>query len=67
MPKPKLKEPFHTLEHQLVYTMMAGHKQWRPDLPFPQSYSDMEACARAVLRMFKVERAPLPIELPEDE
>lgn len=32
MLKPQLKEPFNTLEHEMVYTMMAGHKNWRPDL-----------------------------------
>ncbi len=63
MPKPTLKEPFFTLEKQMIATMIAGLKEWRPDLNYPESHSDMQGCIRGVLQMFKVERLPLPREL----
>lgn len=64
MPKPLLAEPFNTLESQLAATMMAGLKEYRPDLDYPETASDMQACIRAVLRHFNVERLPLARELP---
>jgi hypothetical protein len=63
MPKSSLAEPDATLEVHLIETMLAGLKNWRPDLNYPQSYSDMEACARGLMRMFEIKRAPLPIPL----
>jgi hypothetical protein len=35
MAKPQLTEPYATLEHQLIETMRAGLKEWRPDLDYP--------------------------------
>ena len=67
MPKAPLKEPFRTIESELVRTMMAGHQTWRPDLRYPESHSDMQACARAILQRFNVEMLPLDRELPIDE
>jgi len=64
MSKPSLKEPFATLEHQIVETLLAGHKEWRPDLPYPQSHSDMHGAVRGLLRMFEVTRLPLARDLP---
>lgn len=64
MPKPPLREPFHTLEGQVIETMLAGLAKYRPDLRYPASHSDMMACARGLLRMFEVRRRPLAIELP---
>lgn len=59
MPKPPLKEEFARIEGQLIETMIAGLHEWRSDLSYPESHSDMSACARGILKMFKVERRPL--------
>ena len=67
MPKPRLKEPQATLEDMLIESMIAGLHQWRPDLYGPESASDYQACARGILQMFEVKRAPLPIPLKYDE
>lgn len=63
MPKPSLHASQKELEGMLIETMLAGHKQYRPDLPYPQSHSDMAACARAVIKMFDISRLPLPRSL----
>jgi hypothetical protein len=67
MAKPRLKEPQATLENQLIETMQAGLHEWRPDLYGPESYSDYQACARGILRMFHIVRASLPNALEIDE
>jgi hypothetical protein len=64
MPKPTLAEPFHTLEHQIIETLLAGHHEWRPDLSYPESHSDMSGAVRGLLRMFDVKRLPIARELP---
>lgn len=63
MPKPALAEPQAMLEQMLIDSMIAGLKEWRPDLYGPESYSDYQGCARGILQMFEVKRAPLPIKL----
>ncbi len=63
MPKPRLREPMRTLETQMIETMIAGLHRGRPDLKYPESHSDMMACARALLRMFEVKRRPLAVDL----
>jgi hypothetical protein len=60
MPKPFLHPDDERLEVDAVETMLAGLKEWRPDLNYPESHSDMQACFRAVLRMFELKRRPLP-------
>jgi hypothetical protein len=67
MAKQSLKEPDATLESQIIETLIAGHREWRPDLPYPESHSDMQGAVRGLLRMFEVKRRPLPIELKYDE
>lgn len=67
MPKPFLKEPLAQQEHDMIKTMIAGLHEWRPDLTHPKSYSDYQACVRGLLRMYKIERRPLPIELAYKE
>lgn len=66
MPKPHLAEPMATLESQIIATLLEGLHQWRPDLSYPESHSDMSGCVRNLLRMFKVERAlsPIPLRYP---
>lgn len=64
MAKPRLREPYDSLESELIETLLAGLKEWRPDLSYPESHSDMQACARAALRMFEIKRRPIAVTLP---
>lgn len=59
MAKSTLVEPYNTLEKEIIETLLAGHKEWRPDLDYPESYSDMQGAVRGLLRMFEVKRLPL--------
>lgn len=63
MPKPFLKAADAALESQIIETMLAGLKEWRPDLIYPESHSDMQGCVRGLLRMFEVKRRPLVVPL----
>jgi hypothetical protein len=67
MPKQKLVEPLHTLECQIIETLLAGHKEWRPDLAYPESHSDMQGAVRALLMMFDVKRLPISRELKYED
>lgn len=67
MPKRSLAEPFSTLESEIIETLIAGHKEWRPDLGYPESHSDMQGAVRGLLRMFDVKRRPIAIELKYKE
>ena len=62
MAKLNLKEPFHSLEEAIIDTLLAGHKEYRTDLPYPASHSDMQGAVRGLLRMFEVKRLPLAKE-----
>jgi hypothetical protein len=64
MPKPILKPDAEKLCHDIIETFLAGHKQWRPDLSYPESHSDMMAGAHALIQMFDIKRRPIAIELP---
>lgn len=59
MPKPPLKPEFQKLEVDIAATMRAGLQEWRADLNYPESASDMQACIRGLLKMFDVQRRPL--------
>src|SRR5882724_11155812 len=63
MSKRQLKADLATLESDIIETLIAGHKEWRPDLSYPESHSDMQAAVRGLLRMFKVERRAIAVEL----
>jgi hypothetical protein len=63
MPKPSLIPEQAILETELIETMRAGLHNWRADLDYPQSDSDMQGCVRAVMVMFDVRRRPLPGQL----
>lgn len=67
MPKPTLKEPLHSLEHEMIETFLAGHHLYRPDLSYPESHSDMQGGIRALLRMFDIKRRPLAVDLSYEE
>lgn len=65
MPKARLNEKFSALEHDMISSALASFKQFRPDLEYPESHSDMEAAIRGILIMFDVTRRPLPRD-PEE-
>lgn len=65
MPKPSLREPYATLENEIIDTLLAGHHEWRRDLAYPESHSDMQGAVRGLLRMFDVKRRPLAIPVRE--
>ncbi len=44
------------LEQQIIATLRAGYEK-------PESFSDWQGCARALLRMFIVQRRPLSVDL----
>ncbi len=61
MAKRQLKDA--QLEREIIETLVAGHKEWRPDLDYPQSFSDMQAAVRGLLQMYEVKRRALPAKL----
>jgi len=63
MSKRRLRSDLAELESDIIETLIAGHKEWRPDLSYPESHSDMQAAVRGLLRMYKVERHPIAVEL----
>lgn len=63
MPKPSLIPEQSILESQIIDTMIAGLHNWRSDLTYPQSHSDMQACVRGVMSMFEIKRRSLPSKL----
>ncbi len=65
MPKPELKPQYHNLQYEIRDTMLAGLKQWRSDLSYPESHSDMQACIHALLREFEIKRRPISLEYSE--
>ncbi|MGH8678629.1 MAG: hypothetical protein ACREUQ_09805 [Burkholderiales bacterium] len=62
MAKPSLKPEFAQLEHDILETFLAGHREYRPDLAYPESHSDMHAGIRALLVMFEIKRRPLALD-----
>jgi len=54
-----LAEPYQTLLHQMIETMLAGNGG-----KYPESHSDMNYCVRGLLKMYDVKRRPLAIDLP---
>lgn len=61
MPKPLLRPEYDKLEWEMIETFLAGLHEWRPDLDYPQSHSDMQGGIRGILRMFEVKRRPLSL------
>lgn len=55
MPKPFLSPEETKLEEELIKAFMTGHNKWRPDLSYPQSYSDMQGGIREVMKQFHIE------------
>jgi hypothetical protein len=67
MPKPRLSEPYRSLEADIINVLLTGLHQWRPDLDYPQSQSDMQGAVRNLITMFNVKRRDEPFSLPIDE
>lgn len=67
MPKPTLQKQYQQLCNEVIETFLAGHREYRPDLGYPQSHSDMMAGAHALIRMFEIKRRPIAIDLPVSE
>ena len=67
MPKPSLKPPMNKLESDMVETLIGGLHEWRPDLNYPESHSDMQACVRGLLQMYEIKRLAVPRRLEFEE
>lgn len=67
MPKPSLKAAFAELESEMIRTFIAGHKQWRSDLAYPQSHSDMQGGIRALLKRYEIVPRAIPLDWREIE
>ena len=67
MPKPSLREPFDSIESDLMETMIGGLHEWRSDLDYPQSHSDLSGCIRAVLRKYEVKLRAVVLDRAEIE
>lgn len=62
MAKSSMKPEFSALESAILETFLAGHREARPDLPYPQSHSDMQSGIRALLVMFDIKRRPIALD-----
>lgn len=62
MPKPSLREPYASLFVDLAETMIGGLHEWRSDLSYPESHSDLRACLDAVFRKYDIKLRPVPLE-----
>lgn len=67
MPKPPLKPEFAALESEMIRTFIAGHQQWRPDLRYPESHSDMQGGIRALLKRYEITPRAVPLDWREIE
>ena len=65
MAKSSMKPEYDALEHAIMETFLAGHKEARPDLSYPQSHSDMQSGIRALIVMFDIKRRPIALDWKE--
>ncbi len=65
MPKPRLIPEQEILQREVIACLIAGLKQYRPDLHYPESHSDMSACVMNLMEMFDISRRsePKPLEM----
>lgn len=63
MPKPPLRAQYEQLADEIIETMLAGHHRYRPDLPYPESHSDMQGALEGLLMMYEVKRRPLALTI----
>lgn len=52
---------------EMVETMTAGLHQWRPDLNYPDSYSDWHACLVPLMQMYDIKRRPIALKIEDIE
>lgn len=62
MSKPALKPDFAKLEADMMESFLAGHHEYRRDLKYPESHSDMQAGLRVLMRVFDIKRRPIPLD-----
>jgi hypothetical protein len=62
MSKMSLKPDLATLETELIATFLAGHKMFRPDLPYPESHSDLQGGMRALIKRFEIKPREIPLD-----
>lgn len=67
MPKPILEPQSQQLLSDMTETFLAGHHEWRPDLAYPQSHSDVHGGIMALMKVYEIKRRPLAVELKLDE
>lgn len=60
MPKATLKEPFKTLETNIIKTLLNGLHRYRPDLSYPESHSDMQGAVRELMALYNIEEKQEP-------
>lgn len=65
MAKASLRPPFDQLASDIIETFLAGHHLYRPDLPYPESHSDMQGGVEALLLMFDIKRRPIALEFKD--
>ena len=65
MAKPTRKPEFQALESAMIETFLAGHHEYRPDLDYPQSHSDISGGMRALLRRFDIRPRAIPLDRHE--
>ncbi len=63
MPKPTFVPEESLLMRDIQDTLLAGLKQWRPDLAYPQSASDMQGMLIALLQKYEVKLRPIAVPL----
>lgn len=63
MPKPPLGPKYAALGDDVIETFLAGHHRWRPDLPYPESHSDMMGGVFALLLKYEVKLRPIPLSM----
>ncbi len=62
MSKPPLREPYAHLCADIIDTLIGGLHEWRPDLSYPESHSDMQGAVRALLRKYDVVLRDVPLD-----
>jgi hypothetical protein len=65
MAKPALREPFHTIMENIAQAMVDGLHNWRPDLSYPESYSDMQGCILELMSRFELLPRRVPLKLAD--
>jgi len=62
-PKQPLLLAERSLATELIEALLVGHRRHRPDIPYPESHSDMTHAVHEVLSRFDVKLRPEPVIL----